>query len=123
MDGIFVKKRSNNKINNILSEVQKFGITKVDNFFNENQINEIKKNYNEIIKNKEIDERNQFQIEEEDFINNEVLKKYFIDEEFYKNIANIYLNGAPLEKVWEVKELCQCSRKILQTINGTMMVK
>ena len=94
----FIKKRSDNKINNILSEVQKFGITQVDNFFNENQINEIKKNYNETIKNKEIDERNQFQIEEEDFINNEVLKKYFIDEEFYKNIANIYLNGAPFRK-------------------------
>lgn len=94
----FFKKRSNKKIYNILSKVKKFGITKVDNFFNQSQINEIKKNYNEIIKDKEINDRKQFEIEEEDFIINEVLKKYFINERFYENIANIYFNGAPIRK-------------------------
>ena len=91
-----IKKRSNTRINKIISDVQKFGITKIEDFFNENEIHEIKKNYDEMIKNKKINDRNQSQIEEEDFIKNKVLKKNFMNEKFYENLANIYLNGAPV---------------------------
>ncbi len=93
-----IKKRSNPKINRIISEVQKFGITEIKDIFTDTQLEEIKKNYDEMIRNKDINDRNQSQIEEEDFKNNQILNKYFIDESFYKKLANIYLKGAPYRK-------------------------
>jgi hypothetical protein len=90
-----IKKLSGKRVNKIISDVQKFGIAKIEDFFDENQILEIKKNYDQLIKDKKINERNQTQIEEEDFIKNKVLKENFMNEKIYKKLANIYLNGAP----------------------------
>ena len=38
-----IKKRSNPKINRIISEVQKFGITEIKDIFTDTQLEEIKK--------------------------------------------------------------------------------
>ena len=93
-----IKKKEYPKINKIISEVQKYGISQIQDHFTENDLKIITKNFNLEMENKITNERNQCQIEDEDFIKNDVLKKFFLDEKFYKKLANNYLNGAPCRR-------------------------
>jgi hypothetical protein len=79
------------KLNSILDDVKKHGISKCENFVEKNLLNTLILEFEKIVSKKEITDRNQVQLDPQDGLDSPIYKNFFYNNEIFDLLGKNYL--------------------------------
>ena len=100
---LFSKKYKRNKLklknyNVIIDQVNKYGIFKSENFLEENVINTLVKEFDKVVSNNDINDRNQVHLNTDDGFKNDIFNNFFHKNEIFDLLGQNYLMTDKLDK-------------------------